>query len=197
MIPEVVRGFPWPKSMRWGSGPARPGCGPLHSIVATFGPETEEPDDRAVRRRRHRGRRRDARPSLHGAGRHSRCAASTTTSPSSKRPRWCSIRRGAREMILDRRQASGLCARLRAGRGRRAARRGRRPGGMAGDADGLVRRGVPRDPRRGDPRHHPQQPEMLRAARSADAPSSPTNSSSSPTRKRPTAARRSSPATSA
>ena len=28
--------------------------------------------------------------------------------------------------------------------------------------------GVPRDPRRGDPRHHPQQPEMLRAARSAD-----------------------------
>ena len=42
------------------------------------------------------------------------------------------------------------------------------PGGMAGDADGLVRRGVSRDPRRSDPRHHPQQPEMLRAARSAD-----------------------------
>ena len=42
------------------------------------------------------------------------------------------------------------------------------PGRMAGGADGLVRRGVPRDPGRGDPRHHPQQPEMLRAARSAD-----------------------------
>ena len=42
------------------------------------------------------------------------------------------------------------------------------PGRMAGRADGLVRRGVPRDPGRGDPRHHPHQPEMLRAARSAD-----------------------------
>ncbi len=26
MIPEVVRGFPWPKSMRWGSGHGSPGC---------------------------------------------------------------------------------------------------------------------------------------------------------------------------
>ena len=40
---------------------------------------------------------------------------------------------------------------------------GRRPGRMAGGADGLVRRGVPRDPAGGDPHHHPQQPEMLRA----------------------------------
>jgi glycyl-tRNA synthetase beta chain len=43
MIPEVVRGFPWPKSMRWGSGRLA-WVRPLHSIVATFGPETEEPD---------------------------------------------------------------------------------------------------------------------------------------------------------
>ncbi len=43
MIPEVVRGFPWPKSMRWGSGRLS-WVRPLHSIVATFGPETEEPD---------------------------------------------------------------------------------------------------------------------------------------------------------
>jgi glycyl-tRNA synthetase beta chain len=42
IVPEVVRTFPWPKSMRWGSG--RLGwVRPLHSIVATFGPETEEP----------------------------------------------------------------------------------------------------------------------------------------------------------
>ena len=40
------------------------------------------------------------RPSLHGAGRRSRCAASTTTWPSSRRPRSCSIRRAAREIIL-------------------------------------------------------------------------------------------------
>jgi glycyl-tRNA synthetase beta chain len=43
MIPEIVRGFPWPKSMRWGSGSLR-WVRPLHSIVATFGPETEEPE---------------------------------------------------------------------------------------------------------------------------------------------------------
>ncbi len=43
MIPEVVRGFPWPKSMRWGSGRLN-WVRPLHSIIATFGPETEEPD---------------------------------------------------------------------------------------------------------------------------------------------------------
>jgi glycyl-tRNA synthetase beta chain len=48
MIPEVVRGFPWPKSMRWGEASAKAGSlswvRPLHSIIATFGPETEEPE---------------------------------------------------------------------------------------------------------------------------------------------------------
>jgi glycyl-tRNA synthetase beta chain len=48
IVPEVVRTFPWPKSMRWGAQSAKPGAltwvRPLHSIVATFGPETEEPD---------------------------------------------------------------------------------------------------------------------------------------------------------
>ncbi len=43
LLPEVVRTFPWPKSMRWGSGQLA-WVRPLHSIVATFGPETEEPD---------------------------------------------------------------------------------------------------------------------------------------------------------
>jgi glycyl-tRNA synthetase beta chain len=43
MVPEVVRAFPWPKSMRWGSGQLA-WVRPLHSIIATFGPETEEPD---------------------------------------------------------------------------------------------------------------------------------------------------------
>ena len=42
MISEVVRSFPWPKSMRWGTGRLS-WVRPLHSIVATFGPETEEP----------------------------------------------------------------------------------------------------------------------------------------------------------
>jgi len=48
IVPEVVKIFPWPKSMRWGEASAQPGSlgwvRPLHSIVATFGPETEEPD---------------------------------------------------------------------------------------------------------------------------------------------------------
>ncbi|MBG6162311.1 glycyl-tRNA synthetase beta chain [Labrenzia sp. EL_195] len=42
-MPGILRGFPWPKSMRWGTSPTR-WVRPLHSIVATFGPETEEPD---------------------------------------------------------------------------------------------------------------------------------------------------------
>ncbi|MBO6932476.1 MAG: glycine--tRNA ligase subunit beta, partial [Roseibium sp.] len=42
-MPGILRNFPWPKSMRWGDKPTR-WVRPLHSIVATFGPETEEPD---------------------------------------------------------------------------------------------------------------------------------------------------------
>jgi glycyl-tRNA synthetase beta chain len=43
ILPEVVRGFPWPKAMRWGTGRLT-WVRPLHSIVATFGPETEDPE---------------------------------------------------------------------------------------------------------------------------------------------------------
>ncbi|PSJ61470.1 glycine--tRNA ligase subunit beta [Pseudaminobacter soli (ex Li et al. 2025)] len=59
LVPNVIRAFPWPKSMRWGaaSGPkgvrynGTEGRGgetlrwvrPLQTIVCTFGPETEEP----------------------------------------------------------------------------------------------------------------------------------------------------------
>lgn len=42
-MPGIIRNFPWPKSMRWGAGQLR-WVRPLHSIVATFGPETEEPE---------------------------------------------------------------------------------------------------------------------------------------------------------
>ena len=44
IVPEVVKSFPWPKSMRWGDRGRLTWVRPLHSIVATFGPETEEPD---------------------------------------------------------------------------------------------------------------------------------------------------------
>jgi glycyl-tRNA synthetase beta chain len=48
ILPEVIKSFPWPKSMRWGAQSKEPGSlqwvRPLHSVLATFGPETEEPD---------------------------------------------------------------------------------------------------------------------------------------------------------
>ncbi|MEO5755918.1 MAG: glycine--tRNA ligase subunit beta [Mesorhizobium sp.] len=47
LVPGIIRGFPWPKSMRWGPASAKPGSlrwvRPLQSILCTFGPETEEP----------------------------------------------------------------------------------------------------------------------------------------------------------
>lgn len=42
-MPGIVGSFFWPKSMRWGSGELR-WVRPLHAIVCTFGPETEEPE---------------------------------------------------------------------------------------------------------------------------------------------------------
>src|SRR5580700_7664853 len=48
MLPVIVRTFPWPKSMRWGESSAKSNSlswvRPLHTITATFGLETEEPD---------------------------------------------------------------------------------------------------------------------------------------------------------
>ncbi len=48
IIPAAIRNFPWPKSMCWGANSLRPDAlrwvRPLHSILATFGPETEAPD---------------------------------------------------------------------------------------------------------------------------------------------------------
>ncbi|GAC1334260.1 MAG: glycine--tRNA ligase subunit beta [Bradyrhizobium sp.] len=48
LFPGIIKSFPWPKSMRWGAGSTRPDAlrwvRPLHSIVATFGIETEDPD---------------------------------------------------------------------------------------------------------------------------------------------------------
>ncbi|MFA6205961.1 MAG: glycine--tRNA ligase subunit beta [Methylocystis sp.] len=48
ILPAIVKSFPWPKSMRWGAASERGDSlrwvRPLHSIVATFGPETETPE---------------------------------------------------------------------------------------------------------------------------------------------------------
>ncbi|WP_186420961.1 glycine--tRNA ligase subunit beta [Bosea sp. CS1GBMeth4] len=48
IVPAVIRAFPWPKSMRWGKASAETGSlrwvRPLHSILCTFGAETEDPE---------------------------------------------------------------------------------------------------------------------------------------------------------
>ncbi len=48
LLPGVVEGFPWPKSMRWGAASIASNSlrwvRPLHAILATFGPDTEEPE---------------------------------------------------------------------------------------------------------------------------------------------------------
>lgn len=48
ILPDIIRNFPWPKSMRWGAASREPGSlqwvRPLRAIVCTFGPETEEPE---------------------------------------------------------------------------------------------------------------------------------------------------------
>ena len=72
IIPATIRNFPWPKSMCWGANSLRPDAlrwvRPLHSILATFGPETEAPDIVRFCGERHHVGRRDQGPSLHGAG---------------------------------------------------------------------------------------------------------------------------------
>jgi glycyl-tRNA synthetase beta chain len=48
ILPGIIRGFPWPKSMRWGEASRESGAlrwvRPLLSIACLFGPETEDPE---------------------------------------------------------------------------------------------------------------------------------------------------------
>lgn len=48
ILPQIIKTFPWPKSMRWGAASAESGSlrwvRPLQAIVCTFGPETEDPE---------------------------------------------------------------------------------------------------------------------------------------------------------
>jgi len=48
IIPGIIKSFPWPKSMRWGKASAEAGAlrwvRPLHSILCTFGSDTETSD---------------------------------------------------------------------------------------------------------------------------------------------------------
>ena len=171
IVPEVVKTFPWPKSMRWGARSAKPGAlgwvRPLHSIVATFGPETEEPEivpfavDGIAAGDETRGHRFMA-PQPFKVRRLDDYAAKLEKAKVVLDPE----RR--REMILA--DAKNLAF----AQGYELVEDEGLLAEVAGLVEwpvvlmGVVRRGVPRDPARGDPRHHPQQPEMLRAARSGD-----------------------------
>ncbi|MCX8504382.1 MAG: glycine--tRNA ligase subunit beta [Beijerinckiaceae bacterium] len=48
IIPGIIKAFPWPKSMRWGKASSEAGAlrwvRPLHSILCTFGSDTETPE---------------------------------------------------------------------------------------------------------------------------------------------------------
>ena len=137
---------------------------PLHSILCTFGPETEEPE--VVRFAV------DGIASGDVTYGHRFLAPGADPGAALRRLR---AGAGARQGRARRRPAQGHHParrprpRLRAGlelvEDEGAARGGRRARRMAGGADGLLRRALPRDPAGGDPRHHPRQPEMLRAAR--------------------------------
>ena len=129
IVPEVAKAFPWPKAMRWGEASAKPGAlnwvRPLHSIVAMFGPETEEPDvvpfdvggiaagdttygHRFLAPHADQG---EAARRLHGQARR-RQGRGRSGAPRGDDP--------------GRRQEARVRAGLRTGRGRGAARRGRR-----------------------------------------------------------------------
>ena len=74
IIPAIVRSFPWPKSMRWGAASAKPDAlrwvRPLRGIVCTLAIPHDASEVVPVRNRRDHNRRRDLRPSFHGARAH-------------------------------------------------------------------------------------------------------------------------------
>ena len=188
IVPEVVQHVSLAEVDALGRASAKPGAltwvRPLHSIVATFGPETEEPEIVPFAVDGIAAGDDDARPPLHGAG-------AVQGAPLRR------LRRQAREGQGRARPgaAQGDHPRRRQEPRLRAGLELVEDEGLLAEVAGLVEWPVVlmgsfdeaflADPARGDPHHHPQQPEMLRAARSADRASSPTSSSWSPT-SRPT-----------
>ena len=95
ILPQIIVGFPWAKSMQWGHG-GLTWVRPIRAITATFGTENDEPEviPFAVN-----GDQRRARPPTATASSRrsrSRCAASTTMCRRWRRPRSCSISTAAR-----------------------------------------------------------------------------------------------------
>ena len=176
----IIRTFPWPKSMRWGERSAKPSSlrwvRPLHAITATFGLETEEPDV--------------VKFSVDGIE-----AGQTTFGHRFMAPGGIRVRRFEdyeaklldAKVVLDpeRRKDTILtdAKQLAFAQGFELVE----DQALLDEVAGLVEWPVVMmgsfeqeylvDPRRGDPRHHPQQPEVFCRQRSQDRRSSPTNSS--------------------
>ena len=136
IVPEIVRNFPWPKSMRWGEGTLR-WVRPLHSILCLFdGKVVPFEIDGIKSGKETRGHRfmapepfdvkgfADYREKLHKA---------KVILDGGERAR----------IILDAAQAMAKQEKLDPRRGRGPARRECRADRMAGRADRLVRRGFP------------------------------------------------------
>ena len=171
ILPVIIRTFPWPKSMRWGARSARPGAlswvRPLHAITATFGLETEEPDV--------------VKFAIDGIE-----TGQTTFGHRFMAPQAISVRRFEdyeaklleAKVVLDpeRRKDTILtdAKQLAFAQGFEFVEDQVLLDEVSGLVEwpvvlmGSVRSGIPVDPGRGDPRHHPQQPEVLCAARSQD-----------------------------
>ena len=193
IVPAIIRGFPWPKSMRWGAASVRSDSlrwvRPLRSILCTFGIPHETPETIAF--------------AVDGL-----TASNRTFGHRFLAPAPIEVRRfedyvdalAKAKVVLDADRRKDIILTDARNLAFAAGLELVEDEGLLEEVAGLVEwpvvlmgefeAGVPRNPARSDPRDDPRQPEMFRAARRARA-SSPTNSSSSPTLSPATAARRS------
>ena len=167
--PKSSERFPWPKSMRWGAPSsetrrADSGCGRCIPSSPPSGRKPRSPTScRSKSTASPPATRRAAIASWRRS--RSRCAARRLLWLSSTRPRSCSMRTRRRDIILTEAKqlafAQGLELVEDDGLLAEVAGLVEWPVVLMGSFDGEL----PANPRGSHPRHHPQQPEMLRAAR--------------------------------
>ena len=136
VVPAVAAKFPWPKSMRWGTGRTT-WVRPLHSIVCLLDGKVMPFEIEGVESGRHHARA--SLPRQRAVRRQGRARLRRAARDAQGDPR----RQGARGADLGAGACAGQGAQAGAGRGRGAARRERRAHRVAHRADGQLRRGVP------------------------------------------------------
>ena len=150
MMPEVVRGFPWPKSMRWGGLGGRASQSGYVRCIRSSRPSGRKPKSRRSCRSISTASRRGDETRghrFHGAGRD-QGAPFRRLRNKARKGQGGSRSDAPRRHDSCRRQEPGICPGLRACGGRAIAGGSRRTGRMAGDTDGLFRQEFPVDPRR-------------------------------------------------